>query len=197
MKTFFNCQSFSDILEAATNNNIDGFMIDSSAKYNFAPFDTHYYDLLPDIVDHLRINKPNSSISVEIFENDLSSMGKQIIKMHELSKTANYNIYSNIPLLMQDGTSTIPLYKDMSDEGISCNIVGVVDRYKADVVIDNLNHFVDSIITVRTNSVESFKNIKSSFDSLKNNNTKIKFMWYNDNLLEAKESECDINLIGK
>jgi hypothetical protein len=197
MKTFFNCQSFSDILEAATNNNIDGFMIDSSAKYNFAPFDTHYYDLLPDIVDHLRINKPNSSISVEIFENDLSSMGRQIIKMHELSKTANYNIYSNIPLLMQDGTSTIPLYKDMSDEGISCNIVGVVDRYKADVVIDNLNHFVDSIITVRTNSVESFKNIKSSFDSLKNNNTKIKFMWYNDNLLEAKESECDINLIGK
>jgi transaldolase len=195
MKTFFNCQSFSDILEAATNNNIDGFMIDSSAK--FAPFDTHYYDLLPDIVDHLRINKPNSSISVEIFENDLSSMGKQIIKMHELSKTANYNIYSNIPLLMQDGTSTIPLYKDMSDEGISCNIVGVVDRYKADVVIDNLNHFVDSIITVRTNSVESFKNIKSSFDSLKNNNTKIKFMWYNDNLLEAKESDCDINLIGK
>jgi transaldolase len=145
----------------------------------------------------LRINKPNSSISVEIFENDLSSMGRQIIKMHELSKTANYNIYSNIPLLMQDGTSTIPLYKDMSDEGISCNIVGVVDRYKADVVIDNLNHFVDSIITVRTNSVESFKNIKSSFDSLKNNNTKIKFMWYNDNLLEAKESDCDINLIGK
>lgn len=197
MKTFLNCQSFSDILEAATNNNIDGFMIDSSAKYNFAPFDTHYYDLLPDIVNYLRFNKPNSSISVEIFENDLSSMGRQIIKMHELSKTANYNIYSNIPLLMQDGTSTIPLYKDMSDEGISCNIVGVVDRYKADVVIDNLNHFVDSIITVRTNSVESFKNIKSSFDLLKNNNTKIKFMWYNDNLLEAKESECDINLIGK
>jgi len=202
MKLFADGADFDGIVKASNDTKIHGFTTNPTLMR--AAGITDYEKFAHKILEELSTHRPETSISLEVFADDLTEMGKQAIKIHEWSLAYDYPIYVKIPVTTTDGTSTAPLYKDLSNEGVSCNITAVFTEKQTIEILENINHFVPGIVSIFAgriadtgiSAVDTVRNCIRAFDKYKNNNTKIEFLWASCrepyNYVEAEKAGCDI-----
>lgn len=202
LKLFSDGADFEGIIAAADNPNIVGFTTNPTlmlqAKIN------DYEDFARATLQYLSTNRPGTSLSLEVFADDLPSMTKQALKIDEWGKEYAYDVYVKIPVTTTTGVSTAPAYKMLSDSGVKCNVTAVFTQQQIIEVIDNLNHFVPSIVSIFAgriadtgvdpeNIIEWANNYYARF---KNQNTKLEFLWASCrepfNYVQAERSGCDI-----
>tara|TARA_Y100000310_G_scaffold163309_1_gene163158 strand:- start:9022 stop:9714 length:693 start_codon:yes stop_codon:yes gene_type:complete len=62
------------------------------------------------------------SVSFEVFSDEFDDMKRQAIKLSEMGQ----NVYVKIPITNTKGTSSLPLIKDLSAQGIKLNITAIM-----------------------------------------------------------------------
>jgi transaldolase len=165
---------------------------------------TDYEDFARITLEYLSANRPGTSLSLEVFADDLPSMTKQALKIDEWSKQYGYDVYVKIPVTTTTGISTAPAYKMLSDNGVKCNVTAVFTQQQIIEVVDNLNHFVPSIVSIFAGRIADTgvdpENIidwaVNYYARFKNQNTKLEFLWASCrepfNYVQAERSGCDI-----
>ena len=64
---------------------------------------------------------PDLPLSFEVFGDDFETMEKEAKIISALGK----NVFVKIPIMLTDGTSTAPLIKKLSDQGIQLNVTAI------------------------------------------------------------------------
>ena len=77
---------------------------------------------------------PNVSISFEVFADDFETMKKEALKISKYGK----NVFVKIPITNTKGESSIPLIKELSEEGLSLNVTAILTL---DQVVETVNAF--------------------------------------------------------
>jgi transaldolase len=201
-KLFSDGADFEGIVRAADNPEIVGFTTNPTLMLQAKI--TDYEDFARATLQYLSTNRPGTSLSLEVFADDLPSMTKQALKIDEWSKQYEYDVYIKIPVTTTTGISTAPTYKMLSDSGVKCNVTAIFTQQQIMEVVDNLNHFVPSIVSIFAGRIadagvdpeETIKFASEYYARYKNPNTKLEFLWASCrepfNYIQAKRSSCDI-----
>jgi transaldolase len=203
MKLFADGADFNGIVEAAKNPKIVGFTTNPTLMKQAGV--TDYVKFSHEIIAHLADNRPDTSISLEVFADDINSMYQQAKEIHNWSQLANYRVYVKIPITTTKGESTLGVVKELSNEGISCNVTAVFTKKQLYQTIECINHFVPGIISVFAGRIADAGvdpvgiikyGIKHFEKKWKNNNTKLEFLWASPrepyNYIQAEKCGCDI-----
>jgi len=202
IKLFADGADFDGIVKAADNEKIVGFTTNPTLMKQAGV--TDYQSFALDVIEHLSKTRPETSLSLEVFADDLETMNKQALLIDSWGKRFNYQVYVKIPVTTTDGTSTAPLYRGLSDTGVCCNVTAVFTQEQVKEVCANLNLFVPGIVSIFSGRIadagycpeESMKNAVEHFSTMKNNNTKIEFLWASSrepfNFVQAERSGADI-----
>jgi transaldolase len=203
IKLFSDGADFDGIVKAAADNNIVGFTTNPTLMRQAGV--TDYKKFAEDIVDFLAENRPGTSISLEVFSDDLNDMFEQAKQLHFIGYDRNYRVYVKIPVTNTLGESTAPVYKGLSDNGISCNVTAVFTEKQIIEVTKNLNHFVPGIVSVFAGRIADAgqdpetiisAGVRYYNELYRNNNTKLEFLWASTrepfNYIQAERCGCDI-----
>jgi transaldolase len=87
---------------------------------------------------------PGMPISFEVFADDLPTMEKEALKIASLGD----NVYVKIPIMTTDETSTIPLIKTLSAQGLKLNITALMTEEQVADVIGALTPGTDNLISI-------------------------------------------------
>lgn len=202
IKLFADGADYNGIVEAAKNLDIVGFTTNPTLMKQAGVND--YESFARGTISYLAMNRPGTSLSLEVFADDLPTMTKQAIKIDEWGKEYNYDVYIKIPVSTTTGVSTAPAYKMLSDSGVKCNVTAVFTQQQIMEVVENLNHFVPSIVSIFAGRIadagmdpeDYIKFATEYFSRYKNPNTKLEFLWASTrepfNYKQAERAGCDI-----
>lgn len=202
VKLFSDGADFNGIAEAAKNEKIVGFTTNPTLMKQAGIED--YESFARGAIMYLATNRSGTSLSLEVFADDLPTMTKQALKIDEWGKEYGYDVYIKIPVTTTTGVSTAPAYKMLSDSGVKCNVTAVFTQQQIMEVVDNLNHFVPSIVSIFAGRIadagmdpeETIKFATGYYQRYKNSNTKLEFLWASCrepfNYIQADRSGCDI-----
>ena len=202
VKLFADGADFDGIAKAAENEKIVGFTTNPTLMKQAGV--TDYEQFARTTIKYLSTTRPGTSLSLEVFADDLPTMTKQALKIDEWGKEYNYDVYVKIPVTNTIGVSTAPAYKMLSDSGVKCNVTAVFTQLQIMEVVENLNHFVPSIVSIFAGRIadagmdpeEYIKFATSYFQRYRNGNTKVEFLWASCrepfNFMQADRSGCDI-----
>ena len=87
---------------------------------------------------------PDLSVSFEVFADDFETMRK------EAQKIAQYgpNVFVKIPITNTKGESSLPLVKELSDQGVNLNITAILTIEQVKETVEALNENSKSIVSV-------------------------------------------------
>lgn len=202
IKLYADGADMNGIIEASKNEKITGFTTNPTLMRQAGV--TNYEKFANEVIEYLSEHRPETSLSLEVFADDLGEMNRQALKIHSWGERNNYRVYIKIPVTTTNGHSTKELYKGLSSTGISCNVTAVFTQEQIIEVVDNLNHFVPGIISIFAGRIADagidpenyIKFAVDYFAKSKNNNTKIEFLWASTrepfNYVQAERSGCDI-----
>ncbi len=83
-------------------------------------------------------------ISFEVFADDFAEMRRQAGKI----KTWGKNVYVKIPVTNSKGESSLPLIRDLGQEGVKLNITAILTLKQVEGVAGALNPAVPSVVSV-------------------------------------------------
>jgi transaldolase len=83
-------------------------------------------------------------ISLEVFSDDFSEMRRQAAKI----KSWGANVYVKIPITNSRGESSLPLIKDLGQEGVKLNVTALFSLKQVAGVAAALNPAVPSVVSV-------------------------------------------------
>lgn len=202
MKLFADGADLEGIIEASKNNKITGFTTNPTLMRQAGIKD--YEKFAKSIIAYLAENRPDTSLSLEVFADEFKDMHKQAVAISSWGKETGYQIYVKIPVTNTVGNSTASLYKNLSSDGISCNVTAVMSQQQIIETIENINHFVPSIISIFCGRIadagidpeEQMRCAVDYFSKYKNDNTKVEFLWASPreayNFIHAYRSGADI-----
>ena len=202
IKLYADGADMNGIIEASKNPNIMGFTTNPTLMRQAGVID--YEKFANETIEYLAEHRPETSLSLEVFADDLGEMNRQALKIHSWGVKNKYRVYIKIPVTTTNKYSTKDLYKGLSSSGISCNVTAVFTQEQIIEVVDNLNHFVPGIISIFAGRIsdagidpeEYVKFGVNYFSKSKHNNTKIEFLWASTrepfNYVQAERCGCDI-----
>jgi transaldolase len=83
-------------------------------------------------------------ISFEVFADDFAEMRRQAAKI----KTWGPNVYVKIPVTNSRGESSLPLIRDLAQEGVKLNITAILTLKQVEGVAGALNPAIPSVVSV-------------------------------------------------
>ncbi len=83
-------------------------------------------------------------ISLEVFSDDFPEMKRQALKISALAK----NVYTKIPITNSRGESSLPLIKELAQQGVKLNITALLTLKQVADVAHALNPAVPSVVSV-------------------------------------------------
>jgi transaldolase len=83
-------------------------------------------------------------ISLEVFTDDFTDMRRQALKISALAK----NVYTKIPITNSRGESSLPLVKELAQQGVKLNITALMTLRQVAGVAEALNPAVPSVVSV-------------------------------------------------
>jgi transaldolase len=86
----------------------------------------------------------NKPISLEVFSDEFSEMRRQAAKI----KSWGANVYVKIPITNSRGESSLPLIKDLGQEGVKLNVTAILTLEQVKGVAAALNPAVASVVSV-------------------------------------------------
>ncbi len=87
---------------------------------------------------------PDLSVSFEVFADDFDTMRQEALKI------ASYgpNVYVKVPITNTLGESSLPLVKELSDQGVNLNITAILTIEQVEETVAALNENSKSIVSV-------------------------------------------------
>lgn len=83
-------------------------------------------------------------ISLEVFTDDFPEMKRQALKISAFGK----NVYTKIPITNSRGESSLPLIKELAQQGVKLNVTALLTLKQVAGVADALNPNVPSVVSV-------------------------------------------------
>lgn len=83
-------------------------------------------------------------ISLEVFSDEFSEMRRQAAKI----KSWGANVYVKIPITNSRGESSLPLIRDLGQEGVKVNVTAILTVKQVEGVVGALNPAVPSVVSV-------------------------------------------------
>ncbi|MBQ2315559.1 MAG: transaldolase [Treponema sp.] len=87
---------------------------------------------------------PDLPLSFEVFGDDFDTMEKEAKVISALGK----NVFVKIPIMLTDGTSTAPLIKKLSDQGIQLNVTAIFTVSQVRVAVNAFKPGSKNIVSV-------------------------------------------------
>jgi transaldolase len=195
---------FNGIVESAKNSNITGFTTNPTLMKQAGI--TDYESFAKRTIDYLAANRPETSLSLEVFADTLEEMTKQA-RLIDSWVPDSYRVYIKIPITTTNGTSTGKIIRALSEECIPINITAVMNADQIDGILQTKgkydNHTIISLFCGRIadtgvdpelvvlhsrHMIDDYK----SFHKLND----VKLLWASPrevfNYVQAERSRCDI-----
>jgi len=93
-----------------------------------------------DILQHIT-QKP---LSLEVFSDEFPEMRRQAFKIKDWAK----NVYVKIPITNTRGESSLPLVRELAQEGVKLNVTAILTREQVAGVAQALNPQVPAVVSV-------------------------------------------------
>lgn len=139
---------------------------------------------------------PDLPISFEVFSDDFPSMEREARKIATWGK----NVYIKIPVTNTKGTSSAPLIKKLSNDGLNLNVTAILTADQVKIVAQALSPYTPSIVSVfagriADTGVDPMPIMKESARIL-TSNPKAELLWASTrellNLVQAESCGCQI-----
>src|SRR5208283_3261264 len=109
----------------------------------------NYLDFAQDTISNLLYNKPDATLSLEVFSDDFTKMYNQAIILDDLAKKFEFkNLYIKIPITNTNGESSEDLIAQLSFSGIKVNVTAVFSGMQIHNILPYLSPKTPSIISV-------------------------------------------------
>jgi transaldolase len=191
VKVYSDGADHASMLEMAKNPLIKGLTTNPTLmkKAGIANYTQFCQGILKDIKD-----KP---ISFEVFTDDLSEMKRQAL---EITKWAD-NVYVKIPITNTEGTSTVPLIKELSHQGIKLNVTAILTLEQVLNTAQALKGGAPSVVSVFAGRIADTGRdpkplMAAALEICRSADPKMELLWASCreayNIIEADQVGCDI-----
>ncbi|PPR41464.1 MAG: Transaldolase [Alphaproteobacteria bacterium MarineAlpha5_Bin12] len=189
IEIFADGADFDSMLKLNSNPLIKGFTTNPTLMKKAGVSD--YKDFAQKVIKE--INKP---ISFEVFADDFESMKLQAEEI--ASWGSNVNV--KIPITNTKGEKSTSLIRDLSNQGINCNVTAIFTLDQLSEVLDHLNNNTPAILSIFAGRIADTGldpvPIMKKAVKLTNHNEKFKILWASPrellNILHADEVGCHI-----
>jgi len=135
-------------------------------------------------------------ISLEVFTDDFTDMKRQALKISSFAK----NVYTKIPITNSRGESSLPLIKDLAQQGIKLNVTALFTLRQVAGVAEALNPKVPSVVSVFAGRIADTgvdpAPILRACGTLLEGHDKAELLWASTrevrNIFEAQDCGCAI-----
>ncbi len=145
-------------------------------------------------------------ISLEVFTDDFTDMKRQALKISALGK----NVYTKIPITNSRGESSLPLIKELAQQGVKLNITAILTLKQVAGVAEVLNPAVPSVVSVFAGRIADTgvnpEPIMRGCGALLEGHPKAELLWASTrevlNIFQAQDCGCAIitvphDILGK
>ena len=202
IKLFADGADYDGIVKASNNDKVVGFTTNPTLMKQAGI--TDYKEFSLNTIEYLSKNRSDTSLSLEVFADDLDTMQKQAYIIDSWGKQFKYRVYIKIPVTTTNGTSTSPLYRKLSEYGICCNVTAIFTPNQISQVCDNLNKNVPGIVSIFSGRIadaaydpeKSMRDAVTYFEDKYGRDNSIEFLWASSrepyNYFQAERSGADI-----
>jgi transaldolase len=145
-------------------------------------------------------------ISLEVFTDDFTEMKRQGLKISALGQ----NVYTKIPITNSRGESSLPLIKELGQQGVKLNVTALMTLKQVEGVAAALNPAVPSVVSVFAGRIadtglDPMPMMRQCVAALKGHQ-KAELLWASTrevlNIFQAQETGCAIitvphDILGK
>lgn len=145
-------------------------------------------------------------ISLEVFTDEFPEMKRQALKISALAS----NVYTKIPITNSRGESSLPLIKELAQQGVKLNVTALFTEEQVRGVAEALNPAVPSVVSVfagriADTGVDPMPMMKKYLSLIKHQ-PKAELLWASTrevlNIFQAQECGCAIitvphDILGK
>ncbi len=194
IKIFLDGADRNSILEMAKNPLVSGFTTNPSLIKKAGV--THYPSFCKEIVTQTH-GKP---ISFEVFADDFPEMKRQGLEIASWEAPGT-QIYVKIPVMNSKAQSTLPLVKELSQQGVKLNVTAVYTVQQVQEVCDNLKGGAPSIVSVFAGRIgdagyDPVPIMKEAVQICKKSSKSIELLWASTreayNVTQAEQLGCSI-----
>lgn len=191
---------YEGILKFADNKDIKGFTTNPTLMKQAG---IKNYELFAhDIISALKLRRPDTNISLEVFADDHGEMYSQAKKISSWGTEADYDVYVKIPVMNTLGESSYGLIEKLSNEGIKVNVTAIFTPEQTARVLQSLNNKTDAIVSVFAGRIADagvdpeWKMTECMRKQFEYPRPHAKFLWASTrevfNLIQAERVGCDI-----
>jgi transaldolase len=138
IKLFADGADLKDMIEMASKSYISGLTTNPTLMNKAGISD--YVAFAREVIRQI----PNKPISFEVFSDDLAQMKSQALKIASWGE----NVYVKIPITNTRGTSTLPLVKELLEDGVKVNVTAVMTISQVSGVASVLGNKTASYVSV-------------------------------------------------
>ncbi|GAC45700.1 transaldolase [Pediococcus acidilactici NGRI 0510Q] len=161
-----------DMVEAKERLNVKGFTTNPSLMKKAG------------ITDYMKFARKVMStvgdlpISFEVFSDDFKTMKMEALKLAELGK----NVFVKIPITNTKGESSVPLIKELSEQGVSINVTAILTIDQVKEVVPAFSENTTNIVSVfagrvADTGVDPTNLMKESVQVVKESKGNTKLLW--------------------
>ena len=145
-------------------------------------------------------------ISLEVFTDEFPEMKRQALKISALGS----NVYTKIPITNSRGESSLPLIKELAQQGVKLNVTALFTEEQVRGVAEALNPAVPSVVSVFAGRIADTgidpMPMMKKYLSLIKHQPKAELLWASTrevlNIFQAQECGCAIitvphDILGK
>jgi len=136
IKLFADGADWDGIVNAASDPEISGFTTNPTLMKSAGVKD--YSTFAVSIIDYLADNRPDTSISLEVFADDEENIIRQAKILANWGEEKNYDVYVKIPVMYTNGEPTYDLISKLANENINLNVTAVFTYNQSFNVIHSL-----------------------------------------------------------
>jgi transaldolase len=190
IKLFADGADLKDMIEMASKTYISGLTTNPTLM-NKAGI-TDYVAFAREVIQQI----PNKPISFEVFSDDLAQMKSQALTIASWGE----NVYVKIPITNTLGISTLPLVKELLEDGVKVNVTAVMTISQVSEVASVLGNKTASYVSVFAGRIadtgrDPIPTMVESLDLLKSNENS-ELIWASPrellNIVQADSIGCHI-----
>lgn len=188
------------IMEAANNPKVSGFTTNPTLMRQAGVSD--YEGFAKNMIGKLREKRPETSLSLEVFDDTMDGIFAQAMVINSWSQ--GYDVYVKIPVTNTRGESTAKVVRELSSNGVKCNVTAVFTPNQAIEILEALDPETPSIVSVFSgriadtgrNAVALTRQISDLRKQSRYANYNVEILWASSRQAyaynEAVDAGCDI-----
>lgn len=201
VKLFADGADYDSIVELSKNEKVVGFTTNPTLMRQAGV--ENYEDFSKKVIKYLAENRPNTSLSLEVFADENDEMYDQAKKIDSWGKEKDYDVYVKIPIQNTKGINNYDVIDTLNFENVKLNVTAV---FTTDQVVDVIERVVSEtpmIISIFAGRIadtgvnpEEIISESILYRKLVKPRTPIEFLWASSreayNYVQAEKSGCDI-----